>query len=185
MNPRIVGKSASDLANMAGIEIPPGTRLLVCEEQGVGLDYPFSKEKLTALIACYTVEDWQEACQLCFRLLKIGGMGHSLAIHSQDEKVIREFSLKKPVSRILVNTPATHGAVGLTTNLAPALTLGCGSVGGSSTSDNIGPEHLFNIRRIAYGVPEPAAVSPSQPQIDIAAVADLIVERLRKMEAHV
>jgi acetaldehyde dehydrogenase (acetylating) len=186
MNPRIVGKTAADLALMAGIEIPPGTSLLICEEKGVGSEYPFSKEKLTALIAFYSVEEWQEACKLCYRLLKVGGMGHSLAIHSQDEKVIREFALKMPVSRILVNTPASHGAVGLTTNLAPALTLGCGSVGGSSTSDNIGPEHLFNIRRVAYGVSE-AAASPQQPSpaIDIAALADLIVERLRKLDAIV
>lgn len=184
MNPRIVGKTAADLAQMAGIEIPEGTRLLICAEQGVGAGYPFSREKLTALIAYYAVEDWHEACLLCFRLLKLGGMGHSLAIHSRDENVVREFSLKKPVSRILVNTPATHGAVGLTTNLAPALTLGCGSVGGSSTSDNVGPEHLFNIRWVAYGVSEALEERPprlqAQPEIDVAAVAELIAQRLRR-----
>jgi acetaldehyde dehydrogenase (acetylating) len=186
MNPRIVGKTAADLASMAGIEIPPGTRLLICEEQGVGVEYPFSKEKLTALIAFYSVEDWQEACQLCFRLLELGGIGHTLVIHSENGQIIREFALKKPVSRILVNTPATQGAVGLTTNLAPAMTLGCGSVGGSSTSDNVGPLHLFNIRRVAYGIVEAAASRPQiQSEIDISAVADLIVERLRKMEINV
>jgi acyl-CoA reductase-like NAD-dependent aldehyde dehydrogenase len=186
MNPRIVGKTAADLASMAGIEIPPGTRLLICEEQGVGVEYPFSKEKLTALIAFYSVEDWQEACQLCFRLLELGGIGHTLVIHSENGQIIREFALKKPVSRILVNTPATQGAVGLTTNLAPAMTLGCGSVGGSSTSDNVGPLHLFNIRRVAYGIVEAAASRPQiQSEIDLSAVADLIVERLRKMEINV
>jgi len=185
MNPRIVGKSAADLAKMAGIDVPTGTRLLICEEHGVGAEYPFSKEKLTALIAFYTVDDWHEACLLCSRLLKLGGIGHTLAIHSEDEEVVREFALKKPVSRILVNTPATQGAVGLTTKLAPAMTLGCGSVGGSSTSDNVGPLHLFNIRRVAYGVSEKAAAPQPQPAIDISAVADLIVERLRKMEINI
>ncbi|MGE5677803.1 MAG: acetaldehyde dehydrogenase (acetylating) [Pseudomonadota bacterium] len=152
MNPKITGKSAQSIAVLAGIEIPDNTKVLICEEKGVGKEYPFSKEKLTALLGYYTVEDWQEACDLCFKLLQNGGLGHSLAIHSKRDEIIREFALRKPVSRLLVNTPSTQGAIGLTTNLAPSFTLGCGAVGGSATSDNVGPLNLINIRRMAYGL---------------------------------
>ena len=150
MNPEIVGKDAAFVAKLAGIEIPANTRIMLAKEEGVGPKFPFSKEKLTTLLGFYSVRDWEEGCELCFKLLKNGGMGHSLAIHSNNETVIRNFAMKKPVSRLLVNTPSTHGAVGITTDLPPSFTLGCGTVGGSSTSDNVGPQHLFNIRRVAY-----------------------------------
>lgn len=150
MNPAIVGRDAQTIARVAGIEVPQGTRLLVGEEPGVGPRHPFSKEKLTALLGFYVVEDWREACDLCTALLHNGGAGHSLAIHSCNEEIIREFGLKKPVSRMLVNTPSTQGAVGLTTGLFPSFTLGCGAVGGSATSDNVTPLNLINIRRVAY-----------------------------------
>ena len=179
MNPAIVGRNAETIAQIAGISIPPGTKLLVCEEEGVGPAYPFSKEKLCALIGFYTVADWQEACELCFKLLKQGGIGHTLGIHSQNEEVIRQFGLKKPVSRLLVNTPTTHGAVGLSTNLTPSLTLGCGTVGGSSTSDNVDTLHLFNIRRVAYGVSDPAPVEAEQATADTVAPVD--IDRLTRM----
>jgi acetaldehyde dehydrogenase (acetylating) len=181
MNPAIVGQTAQTVAKLAGITIPESTRLLISDEPGVGPQFPFSKEKLTALIGYYEVEDWHEACELCFALLKNGGIGHSLAIHSNNESIIREFALKKPVSRLLVNTPATHGAVGLTTNLAPALTLGCGAVGGSSISDNVDPSHLINIRKVAYGVacsPE-QCTQPAAGEIDIAQLTQLIIAELR------
>lgn len=176
MNPAIVGRDALSIARVAGIEVPQGTRLLVSDEKGVGPKYPFSKEKLTALLGFYVVEDWREACELCISLLHNGGVGHSLAIHSQNEEVIREFGLKKPVSRMLVNTPSTQGAVGLSTGLFPSFTLGCGAVGGSATSDNVTPLNLLNVRRVAYdlhsqgcscttpascGVSTVAGVSPS------------------------
>lgn len=190
MNPDIVGRDAQYIAKLAGIEIPGGTRLLVSDELGVGPKYPFSKEKLTALLGFYVVEDWKEACELCIKLLENGGIGHSLAIHSQNEQVIREFGLKKPVSRMLVNTPSTQGAVGLSTSLFPAFTLGCGTVGGSSTSDNVTPENLFNIRRVAYDLNGPS-LSPmmhSTPttndltsNFDVNQVTALIVEQLKKM----
>jgi acyl-CoA reductase-like NAD-dependent aldehyde dehydrogenase len=184
MNPKIVGQSADFIARMAGITIPPAARLLVSDEPGVGPKYPFSKEKLTALIGFYEVEDWHEACEQCFRLLENGGIGHSLAIHSQNEAIIREFALKKPVSRLLVNTPSTHGAVGLSTNLAPSLTLGCGAVGGSSISDNVDASHLINIRKVAYGVvdftaPEKSSEGTVKPEIDIAYLTRLVMDELR------
>lgn len=185
MNPAIVGRDAAYIAKLAGIEIPQGTRLLVSDEKGVGHKYPFSKEKLTALLGFYVVNDWQEACELCIALLENGGIGHSLAIHSQNEEVIREFGLKKPVSRILVNTPSTHGAVGLTTSLFPSFTLGCGTVGGSATSDNVTPLNLMNIRRVAYDLGNMACqAAPARTEsasIDVDAITAMIVEQLKKL----
>jgi len=183
MNPKIVGKSARDIATMAGITIPDGVKVLICEEKGVGKEYPFSKEKLTQLLAFYRVEDWVEGCELCYKLLENGGIGHTLAIHSRNEEVIREFALKKPVSRLLVNTPSTQGAIGLSTGLAPALTLGCGAVGGSATSDNVGPEHLINIRRMAYEVDD-LGIKPEEDKaidkIDIEALCKMVIKELKK-----
>lgn len=189
MNPDIVGRDAQYIARLAGIEIPAGTRLLVSDEPGVGPKYPFSKEKLTALLGFYTVNDWQEACELCHALLKNGGIGHSLSLHTRNEDVIREFGLKKPVSRLLVNTPSTHGAVGLTTSLFPSFTLGCGTVGGSSTSDNVTPLNLMNIRRVAYDLGGTCCAAPAEQapghaaaaSIDVGAITALILEQLKKI----
>jgi acetaldehyde dehydrogenase (acetylating) len=181
MNPAIVGRDAQYLANMAGINIPVGTRLLIYEEQGVGPEYPFSSEKLTALIAFYTVSDWQAASDLCIRLLKNGGTGHSLAIHSKNEDVILRMSMVQPVSRILINTPATHGAVGISTGLAPSLTLGCGSIGGSSTSDNVGPLHLFNVRSVAYGLDTAVPQQTGAGSVDVELITRLVLERMKSI----
>ncbi len=186
MNPAIVGKSAAYIAELAGISIPTGTLLLVYREKGIGQGFPFSKEKLTALLGFYTAEDWQEACELCFKLLKNGGIGHSLAIHSNNDAVIREFALKKPVSRLLVNTPSTQGAVGISTFLPPSFTLGCGTVGGSSTSDNVGPQHLFNIRYVAYDtgvMPEnaPAACAETDMAAEVEQITRMVLAQLEKM----
>ncbi|WP_375751027.1 acetaldehyde dehydrogenase (acetylating) [Vibrio sp. HN007] len=191
MNPAIVGRDAKYIADLAGITVPSDTRLLIGEESGVGPAYPFSKEKLTALIGYYTVEDWNEACELSIKLLHNGGVGHSLAIHSKDESVICAFGLKKPVSRMLVNTPSTHGAVGLSTNLFPSFTLGCGAVGGSSTSDNVTPEHLIDIRRVAYDTEElsysnnapnnDTSVASSEGSVDVEMITKMIISELKKM----
>ncbi|WP_163335998.1 acetaldehyde dehydrogenase (acetylating) [Desulfopila sp. IMCC35008] len=185
MNPDIVGRDAAYIAQLAGISIPANVRLLISDEKGVGPNYPFSKEKLTALIGFYVVEDWKEACEICHALLENGGVGHSLAIHSRNEEVICEFGMKKPVSRMLVNTPSTHGAVGITTSLFPAFTLGCGAIGGSSTSDNVTPLNLMNVRRIAYDlnnmVCEAAPASSNSENIDVNAITAMIVEQLKQM----
>jgi len=154
MNPSFVGRSAQVVAEKCGIEAPPGTRVLVGEQAGVGKDYPLSHEKLTTVLGFYVEKDWHAACQRCIQLLEEEGIGHSLVIHSRNEDVIREFALKKPVFRILVNTPSALGGIGYTTGLAPSLTLGCGTWGGSSTSDNVTPLHLINIKRLAYGIKE-------------------------------
>lgn len=154
MNSAFVGRSAMVVAEKAGLKVPQGTRVLVGEQAGVGKDYPLSHEKLTTVLGFYVEKDWHAACQRCIQLLEEEGVGHSLVIHSQNEEIIREFALKKPVFRILVNTPSALGGIGYTTGLAPALTLGCGTWGGSSTSDNVTPLHLINIKRLAYGIRE-------------------------------
>lgn len=163
MNPKIVGKSAKVIADMAGFSIPEGTRVLVSEQTTVAKDNPYSREKLCPILAFYTEPSWEAACERCMQILYNEGVGHTMTIHSQDKNVIREFALKKPVSRLLVNTPGALGGTGATTALAPALTLGCGAVGGSATSDNITPLNLINIRRVAYGVKELEEVRGSNP----------------------
>jgi acetaldehyde dehydrogenase (acetylating) len=124
----------------------------------VGRDYPLSIEKLCPVLSFYVVRDWREGCERCIQILRYGGMGHTMSIHSKNEDVILQFGLKKPAFRICVNTPTTHGSIGLTTGLDPAMTLGCGGWGGNITSDNISPRHLLNVKRLAYEV-RPAAPS--------------------------
>jgi acetaldehyde dehydrogenase (acetylating) len=149
-NPALVGKSAVAIAEKCGINVPPDTRVLIAPLEGVGRDYPLSIEKLCPVLSFYVVRDWREACERCKQILRYGGMGHTMSIHSQNEQVILEFGLKKPAFRIIVNSPTTHGSIGLTTGLDPAMTLGCGGYGGNITSDNISPRHLLNIKRLAY-----------------------------------
>lgn len=152
MNPQIVGKTAPIIAKMAGITVPEDTTVLVSAQENVSPANPYCKEKLCPILAFYVEDNWLDACNRSIELLNVEGRGHTLCIHSQDQEVIKEFALNKPVSRILINTPGALGGIGGTTNLDPALTLGCGAVGGSSTSDNITPMHLINIRKAAYGV---------------------------------
>jgi acetaldehyde dehydrogenase (acetylating) len=149
-NPALVGKSAAYIADKVGIKIPEGTRALLAELEGVGRDYPLSIEKLCPVLSYYVVNDWREGCERCKAILRYGGMGHTMSIHSRNEQVILEFGLHKPAYRICVNTPATLGAIGFTTGLDPSMTLGCGGFGGNITSDNISPKHLLNIKRLAY-----------------------------------
>jgi acetaldehyde dehydrogenase (acetylating) len=151
-NPALVGKAAAHIAEACGVTVPAGTRVLIAPLEGVGRDYPLSIEKLCPVLSFYVVQDWREGCERCKQILRYGGMGHTMSIHSEDEQVILEFGLKKPAFRIVVNSPTTHGSIGLTTGLDPAMTLGCGGYGGNITSDNIGPRHLLNIKRLAYGV---------------------------------
>ena len=130
--------------------MPAGTRALIAELTGVGRDFPLSIEKLCPVLSFYVVKDWREGCERCKEILRYGGMGHTMSIHSKNDAVILEFGLHKPAFRICVNTPTTHGSIGLTTGLDPAMTLGCGGFGGNITSDNISPRHLLNIKRLAY-----------------------------------
>jgi acetaldehyde dehydrogenase (acetylating) len=151
-NPALVGKSAVYIAEQCGIKVPADTRVLLAPLDGVGRDYPLSIEKLCPVLSYYVVADWREGCERCKQILRYGGMGHTMSIHSQNEQVILEFGLHKPAFRIVVNSPTTHGSVGLSTGLDPAMTLGCGGFGGNITSDNISPRHLLNIKRLAYEV---------------------------------
>jgi acetaldehyde dehydrogenase (acetylating) len=132
-NPALVGKSAAIVAQKAGLTVPEGTRVLVAPLTGVGRDFPLSIEKLCPVLSWYEVNDWRAGCERCIEILRYGGMGHTMSIHSQNEDVILQFGLKKPAFRICVNTPTTHGSIGLTTGLDPAMTLGCGGWGGNIT----------------------------------------------------
>ena len=154
MNPQIVGKDAQTLAKLAGLNIPSNVKVLLSEQNTVSKTNPYSREKLTTILAFYVEENAEKACERAIELLENEGEGHTLIIHSENKDIIREFALRKPVSRMLVNVGGSLGGVGATTNLAPAFTLGCGAVGGSSTSDNVSPMNLINIRRVAVGVRE-------------------------------
>ncbi|TGE33443.1 acetaldehyde dehydrogenase (acetylating) [Desulfosporosinus sp. Sb-LF] len=152
LNPEIVGKSAIEVAQQSGLCVPANTKVLISEQKYVSPNNPYSREKLCPVLAFYVEKDWMNSCEKCIELLINEGRGHTLVIHSKNEAVIREFALKKPVSRVLVNTPASLGGIGATTNLFPALTLGCGAAGGGFTSDNVTPMNLINIRKVGYGV---------------------------------
>ena len=167
MNPQIVGKSVENIAKLANIEIPKGTRVIISEETTVSKTNPYSREKLAPILAFYVEKNWEEACKRSIEILNNEGAGHTMCIHSEDKAIIREFGLKNPASRILVNTPGALGGVGGTTALAPAFTLGCGAVGGSSTSDNITPLNLINIRRVAWGIKELEDLKPKKTSNDI------------------
>jgi acetaldehyde dehydrogenase (acetylating) len=160
-NPALVGKPAAFIAEKVGLKVPDGTRALIAPLTGVGRDYPLSIEKLAPILSWYVVKDWRDGCERCIQILRYGGMGHTMSIHSKNDDVILQFGLKKPAFRICVNTPTTHGSIGLTTGLDPAMTLGCGGWGGNITSDNITPRHLLNIKRLAYEL-RPAVV-PTPP----------------------
>ncbi len=149
-NPKIVGKDPAVIANIAGFSVPEETRVLLVPMEGVGKEHPLSIEKLSPILCFYVADGWQAACERCVQLLNFGGLGHSLGIHSRNLDVIREFALKKPAFRILVNTPTTHGAVGYTTRLMPSMTLGCGTFGNNITSENITARHMINVKRVAF-----------------------------------
>ena len=167
-NPALVGRPATFIAEQAGISVPPHTRVLLAELTGVGRDFPLSIEKLCPVLSFYVVSDWREGCERCQQILRYGGMGHTMSIHSRNDEVILQFGLKKPAYRVVVNTPTTHGSIGLTTGLDPAMTLGCGGYGGNITSDNISPRHLLNIKRLAYEI-TPAVVRQDPPRMAAAA----------------
>ena len=152
INAAIVGQPAWRIAEMAGFQVAGETSMLVVPLDGVGKSYPLSMEKLSPVISFYEADGWEDGCQRCIEIINFGGLGHTLCLHTRDENVIREFALKKPVFRVLVNTGGTHGAIGYTTGLEPALTLGCGTWGGSITADNVTPLHLINIKRLAYEI---------------------------------
>jgi acetaldehyde dehydrogenase (acetylating) len=173
-NPAFVGKSAAFIAQKLGIAVPPNTRALIAELKGVGRDFPLSIEKLCPVLSYYVVQDWRQGCERCKEILRYGGMGHTMSIHSQNDAVILEFGLHKPAYRICVNTPTTHGSIGLTTGLDPAMTLGCGGFGGNITSDNITPRHLINVKRVANELRAAVPTVPKAPEVQRASFENAV-----------
>ena len=165
LNTAVVGKSAPFVAEVAGFRVPPETRILVTPLIYTGRQEPLSHEKMTTVLAWYTVNGWEQGCETSISIIETGGIGHTQIVYATDERVIMAFGLEKPVFRILVNTMGTLGAIGLTTGLMPSLTLGSGSIGGAITGDNVTAWHLMNIKRLAYEtVPPPVdAFSPGEP----------------------
>ena len=174
LNPDIVGRSAGKLAEMAGFSVPQGTKVLVAREEEAGPSRPYSMEKLCPVLAFYVMENEDAVLNMCIKILVHEGSGHTFAMHAEDREVIRRFAEKIPVSRFLVNTPSALGGIGATTGLFPALTLGCGAVGGSSSSNNISPMDLINIRRVAWNTEE----TPAKSAPEIARVSPELVELL-------
>lgn len=148
----MVGKSPQFLAKNAGFSVPQDVKVLISEQKFVSQKNPYSKEKLCPVLAFYIEDDWMHACEKCIELLLSERNGHTLVIHSRDEEVVRQFALKKPVGRVLVNTAGTFGSMGATTNLFPSMTLGSGSAGKGMTSDNVSPMNLIYVRKVGYGV---------------------------------
>jgi hypothetical protein len=179
LNPDIVGKPALELAKMAGFHVPANTKILMAREQEAGPTRPYSMEKLCPVLAFFVMQNEDEVLKKVVEVLSHEGSGHTFAMHCNDRKVIERFALNVPVSRFLVNTPAALGGIGKSTSLFPALTLGCGAVGGSSSSNNIGPTDLINIRRVAWGLNE----NTERPCVDndlVEILAAKILERLQQ-----
>ncbi len=151
LNPAVVGRSATHLAQMAGFAVPKDTKILVAREEEAGPTRPYSMEKLCPVLAFYVMDSEDAVLNKVMQVLSHEGSGHTFSIHAQDQAVVRKFALQVPVSRFLVNTPSALGGIGAETGLFPALTLGCGAIGGSSSSNNISPMDLINIRRVAWG----------------------------------
>ena len=150
MSPAVVGQSAVKIAELAGLMVPAETKILVAELEGVGPEFPLSREKLSPILACYIVSDYQEGIKRCEEMTEFGGLGHSAVIHSNNREVINDFAQRVRAGRLLVNSPSTHGAIGdLYNTNTPSLTLGCGSMGKNSTTDNVSIGNLINIKRVA------------------------------------
>ena len=169
------------LRSWQGISVPASTTVLVAQERETGPKHPYSWEKLCPVLALYVEESEDDVMRKAVAVLQHEGAGHSFMIHARDEAVIRRFALEIPVSRFLVNTPGALGGIGATTNLFPALTLGCGAVGGSSSSNNIGPLDLINIRRVAWGVRDVEGARQSHCTISETVINALAAEIMKKL----
>ena len=176
LNPDIVGKTAIYLAEKAGFSVPKDTKILMAREQEAGPTRPYSMEKLCPVLAFFVMDSEDAVLDKAVEVLTFEGSGHTFAMHAEDENVVRKFAAKIPVSRFLVNTPAALGGIGATTGLFPALTLGCGAVGGSSSSNNISPLDLINIRRVAWGTENTAKPTVNAELVEM--LTEKILERL-------
>lgn len=191
LNAGIVGRSAEYIANLAGVSVPNGTRCLLADCGGVGRDFPWSVEKLSPTLAYFVVDGIESGADRCEEILRFGGMGHTAGMHTQSREAAVRYGQQMPASRVIINSPTTHGAIGLSTDLAPSMTLGCGSWGGNVTSDNVSPLHLMDIKRVAFESkpvnaagrpasinvkPRPAA-KPLPKREQIAAIVDSFLSR--------
>jgi acyl-CoA reductase-like NAD-dependent aldehyde dehydrogenase len=179
MNPEVVGRSAQHIARMAGFFVPDSAKVLVARETEAGPTRPYSSEKLCPVLAFFVMDSEEAVLDKVIEVLHHEGSGHTFSIHARDTDVIRRFALKVPVSRFLVNTPSALGGIGKTTGLFPALTLGCGAVGGSSSSENISPLDLINIRYVAWDSGETEKPTPkdADPEL-VELLTRKILERL-------
>lgn len=168
LNPAIVGRSVEVIAKMAGISVPPGTRCIMADVGGVGRDFPLSMEKLSPILAFYVEDGIERGAARCNEVLHYGGMGHTAGIHTRSREAAVRYGAEMPASRIVVNSPTTHGAIGYSTALPPSMTLGCGSWGGNVTSDNVSPLHLLDIKRVAF---ETRPVASKRPAVAAQATA--------------
>jgi acetaldehyde dehydrogenase (acetylating) len=175
INPDCVGQPAETIARMAGFEVPGDTSILAVEIEGIGKEHPLSAEKLSPVLSLYFVTDFAAALDASEAVLRFAGLGHTCGIYATDDARIRSFALRMPAYRVIANSPTPTGSTGISTNLFPAMTLGCGAVAGNSTSDNIGPLHLINIKRLAYAVdatPMPTEIDPKN--IDRAQIVSAV-----------
>jgi acyl-CoA reductase-like NAD-dependent aldehyde dehydrogenase len=174
INSKCVGQAPEKIAKMAGFEVPPDTSIIVAELDGVGREHPLSMEKLSPVLALYFKPDFDACLATCDALLHFGGLGHTCVIYGTNEERIRAFALRMPAMRVLVNTSAPQGSTGITTNVFPSMTLGCGAMAGNVTSDNVGPQHLMNIKRLAYAVrrPEEAFQVPGEAEAEAVGTPD-------------
>lgn len=154
INPECVGQAAPKIAKMAGFSVPETTRVLAVELKGIGREHPLSAEKLSPVLSVLFVKDFDEAIKACQGILNFGGRGHTCGIYSTSKQNVEKFALAMPAYRVLVNTPTPQGSTGITTNVAPSMTLGCGAIAGNATSDNVGPLNLINLKRVAFKVRE-------------------------------
>ncbi|MFN2493322.1 MAG: aldehyde dehydrogenase family protein, partial [Pyrinomonadaceae bacterium] len=168
LNPGIVGRSVEVIAKMAGLNVPQGTRCLIADVGGVGRDFPLSMEKLSPILAFYVADGIARGAERSYEILRYGGMGHTAGVHTRSREAAVRFGSEMPASRITVNTPTTHGAIGFSTALPPSMTLGCGSWGGNVTSDNVSPLHLLDIKRVAF---ETRPVKSARPAISSSTTA--------------
>ncbi|MCC6591065.1 MAG: aldehyde dehydrogenase family protein [Bryobacterales bacterium] len=176
INPNCVGQSPQKIAQMAGFAVPDDARILAVEIKGVGKEHPLSMEKLSPVLSVLFANCWDEQIKMCQATLKFGGLGHTCVIHSRDDAKIREYGIRMPAFRVLVNTPSPQGSTGITTGVQPSMTLGCGAMAGNSTSDNVGPQHLINTKRIAYVIRTPEEAFPGDSG-DVKQMIGSAVER--------
>lgn len=175
INARSVGQTAAALAKVVGMDVPAGTRVLVVPLEGIGKDHPFSREKLTSVLGFATASDAQAGLDLCLKILRFGGDGHSAVIHSRDAAQAEQMAARLPAFRVIVNSMSTLGSIGSTCRFTPSLTLGTGGMGGAIVGDNITVTHLINRKRVAWeveppptsvGRPEAAGAAEREPNID-------------------